>query len=159
MTPKQDNEGSCRMGKRLAGKSALVTGATSNIGRAIAAAFAAEGAHVAVSGRSRERADELIDEIRASGGRADFVPADLDGSARVSQELAAEATRVLGGRVDILVNSAGIFPGPTTPATDEARFDEVYAVNVKAPFFLTAAIAPAMAERGRGSIINLGSWG
>ncbi len=84
------------MGTRLAGKSALVTGATSNIGRAIAAAFAAEGAHVAVSGRSRERADEVVDEIRASGGRADFVPAHLDGSARVSQELAAEVTRVLG---------------------------------------------------------------
>ena len=146
------------MGTRLAGKTALVTGATSNIGRAIAAAFAAEGAHVAVSGRSRERAGEVVDEIRASGGRADFVPAHLDGSARASQELAAEATRVLGGRVDILVNSAGIFPGPTTPDTDEATFDEVYAVNVKAPFFLTAAVAPEMAERGSGAIINLGSW-
>jgi NAD(P)-dependent dehydrogenase (short-subunit alcohol dehydrogenase family) len=146
------------MGKRLAGKTALVTGATSNIGRAIATAFAAEGAHVAISGRSRERGGEVLDEIRASGGRADFVPADLDGSARVSHELAAAATRVLGGRVDILVNNAGIFPGPTTPATDEATFDEVYAVNVKAPFFLTAAIAPAMAERGSGAIINLGSW-
>jgi NAD(P)-dependent dehydrogenase (short-subunit alcohol dehydrogenase family) len=143
---------------RLEGKTALVTGATSNIGRAIATAFAAEGAHVVVSGRSRERGGEVLDEIRASGGRADFVAAHLDGSARVSHDLAAEATRVLGGRVDVLVNSAGIFPGPTTPATDEATFDEVYAVNVKAPFFLTAAIAPAMAERGSGSIINLGSW-
>jgi NAD(P)-dependent dehydrogenase (short-subunit alcohol dehydrogenase family) len=58
----------------------------------------------------------------------------------------------------VLVNSAGIFPGSTTAATDEATFDEVYGVNVKAPFFLTAAIAPAMAERGEGAIINLGSW-
>ncbi len=58
----------------------------------------------------------------------------------------------------MLVNSAGIFPGSTTLTVDEAMFDEVYAVNVKAPFFLTAAIAPEMTARGSGSIINLGSW-
>jgi NAD(P)-dependent dehydrogenase (short-subunit alcohol dehydrogenase family) len=58
----------------------------------------------------------------------------------------------------VLVNNAGIFPGATTAATDERSFDEVYAVNVKAPFFLTAAIAPQMAARGDGAIINLGSW-
>ena len=81
------------MGMRLEGKTALVTGATSNIGRAIATAFAAEGAHVVVSGRSCERGGEVLDEIRASGGRADFVAAPLDGSARVSHGLAAEATR------------------------------------------------------------------
>jgi NAD(P)-dependent dehydrogenase (short-subunit alcohol dehydrogenase family) len=57
-----------------------------------------------------------------------------------------------------LVNNAGIFPRSTTASTDEATFDEVYAVNVKAPYFLTGAIAPAMAEAGRGAIINLGSW-
>jgi NAD(P)-dependent dehydrogenase (short-subunit alcohol dehydrogenase family) len=146
------------MSSRLQGKGALVTGATSNIGRAIAAAFAAEGAHVVVSGRNQDRGTAVVDEIRAAGGRADFVAADLDGSPETSNALAAEATRVLGGRIDVLVNSAGIFPGPTTAATDEATFDEVYAVNVKAPFFLTAAIAPAMAERGSGAIINLGSW-
>jgi NAD(P)-dependent dehydrogenase (short-subunit alcohol dehydrogenase family) len=146
------------MGTRLQGKTALVTGATSNIGRAIAVAFAAEGAHVVVSGRSAERGAEVLAEIRAAGGRADFVAADLDGSAAVSHALAAEATRVLGGQIDVLVNNAGIFPGNTTATVDEAMFDEVYAVNVKAPFFLTAAIAPAMAERGSGAIINLGSW-
>jgi NAD(P)-dependent dehydrogenase (short-subunit alcohol dehydrogenase family) len=64
----------------------------------------------------------------------------------------------LGGRLDILVNNAGIFPGDKTAATEEETFDRVFAVNVKAPFFLTAAIAPAMAERGEGSIVNLGSW-
>jgi NAD(P)-dependent dehydrogenase (short-subunit alcohol dehydrogenase family) len=143
---------------RLEGKTALVTGATSNIGRAIAIAFAAEGAHVVLSGRSQERGAAVVDQIRAAGGRADFVAAHLDGSAKASHDLAAEATRLLGGRIDVLVNSAGIFPGATTAATDEATFDEVYAVNVKAPFFLTAAIAPAMAERGGGAIINLGSW-
>ncbi|MGI8329253.1 SDR family NAD(P)-dependent oxidoreductase [Actinomadura scrupuli] len=146
------------MGTRLEHKTALVTGATSNIGRAIAVAFAAEGAHVVVTGRSKERGAEVIEEIRAAGGRADFVLADLDGSARASEDLAAEATRVLGGRIDVLVNNAGIYPAPSTAATDEATFDQVYAVNVKAPFFLTAALAPAMAERGSGAIINLGSW-
>ena len=146
------------MSSRLTGKTALVTGSTSNLGRAIATAFAAEGAHVIVSGRSKERGAEVVDEIRAAGGRADFVASDLDGSAKASYDLAAEATRLLGGNIDVLVNNAGIYPGATTAATDEATFDAVYDVNVKAPYFLTAAIAPAMVERGRGAIINLGSW-
>ena len=146
------------MSMRLEGKTALITGATSNIGRAIAIAFGAEGAHVIVSGRSVERGAEVVEWIRAAGGRADFVAADLDGSAMASRDLASEATRQLGGRIDILVNNAGIFPRSTTATTDEATFDEVYAVNVKAPYFLTGAIAPAMADAGRGAIINLGSW-
>jgi NAD(P)-dependent dehydrogenase (short-subunit alcohol dehydrogenase family) len=146
------------MGTRLENKTALVTGATSNIGRAIATRFAAEGAHVVVSGRSQERGVEVVDQIRAAGGRATFLAADLDGSVQASNDLAVEATRVLGGRIDILVNNAGIYPRTTTAATDEATFDQVYAVNVKAPYYLTAAIAPAMAERGDGAIINLGSW-
>lgn len=146
------------MSLRLEHKTALVTGATSNIGRAIAVAFAAEGAHVVVSGRSEQRGREVVAEIRAGGGRAEFIAADIDGSAKASRDLAADATRALGGHIDILVNNAGIFPGPSTPATDEETFDQVYGVNVKAPFFLTAAIAPAMVERGGGVIINLGSW-
>jgi NAD(P)-dependent dehydrogenase (short-subunit alcohol dehydrogenase family) len=146
------------MSTRLEGRTALVTGATSNIGRAVAEEFAAQGAHVAVSGRSAERGREVVDGIRGRGGRADFVQADLDGSAAASQALAREATRLLGGRIDILVNNAGIYPANTTAATDEKTFDQVYAVNVKAPFFLTAAVAPAMAEAGSGAIINLGSW-
>nr|WP_230422146.1 SDR family oxidoreductase [Catenulispora pinistramenti] len=154
--PEQSEE--TAMTRRLAGKTALVTGSTSNIGRAIAEAFAAEGAHVVVSGRSERRGAEVVDGIRARGGRADFVRAELDGSARASRTLATRAAEVLGGRIDILVNNAGIFPGDTTAATDEKTFDEVYAVNVKAPFFLTGEIAPAMAAAGGGSVINLGSW-
>jgi NAD(P)-dependent dehydrogenase (short-subunit alcohol dehydrogenase family) len=146
------------MSMRLEGRTALVTGATSNIGRAIAEAFAREGAYVAVSGRSAERGQEVVDGIHARGGRADFVRADLDGSAAASRALAQEATRVLGGRIDVLVNNAGIYPHATTAATDEKTFDHVYAVNVKAPYFLTAAVAPAMVEAGGGAIINLGSW-
>src|SRR2546423_835075 len=146
------------IGTRLENKTALVTGATSNIGRAIAKMFAAEGAHVVVSGRNHERGIEVVDEVRAAAGHADFVAVDLDGSVRASNDLAVEATRVLGGRIDILVNNAGIYPGSTTATTDESSFDQVYSVNVKAPFFLTAAIAPGMAERGEGAIINLSTW-
>jgi NAD(P)-dependent dehydrogenase (short-subunit alcohol dehydrogenase family) len=146
------------MDTRLASKTALVTGSTSNIGRAIAVAFGRQGAHVVVSGRSVERGAEVVEEIRAAGGRADFVAVELDGSPATSSALAAEATRVLGGRIDVLVNNAGIYPAASTVETDEETFDRVYAVNVKAPFFLTAAIAPAMVARGSGAIVNLGSW-
>jgi len=86
------------------------------------------------------------------------VQSTLDGSPQASRRLAEDATHLLGGRLDILVNNAGISPGPSTNATNEATFDQVYAVNVKAPFFLTAAVAPLMAARGEGAIINLGSW-
>jgi NAD(P)-dependent dehydrogenase (short-subunit alcohol dehydrogenase family) len=143
---------------RLHGKTALVTGSTSNIGRAIAVAFGREGADVVVSGRSAQRGAEVVEEIRAAGGIAHFVAADLDGSPAASAALADDATHALGGRIDVLVNNAGIYPGASTVETDEETFDRVYAVNVKAPFFLTAALAPAMVARGEGAIINLGSW-
>ncbi|HXO08933.1 MAG TPA: SDR family oxidoreductase [Solirubrobacteraceae bacterium] len=147
------------MQERLHGKTALVTGATSNIGRAIAIAFGAEGADVVVSGRNSERGAEVVKEIEDRGpGRARFVAVDLDGTMRASQRLAAAAHDAFGEPIDVLVNSAGIFPGSTTSTVDETMFDAVYAVNVKAPFFLTAAIAPEMIARGSGSIINLGSW-
>ncbi|CAM5400075.1 hypothetical protein SMICM304S_09565 [Streptomyces microflavus] len=138
------------MGGRLQGKTALVTGSTSNIGRAIATAFAAEGAHVVVSGRNGERGSAVVGEIRAANGRADFVEADLDGTTAASDRLAEEASRVLGGRIDILVNNAGIFPGSTTTDTDEETFDRVYAVNVKAaPTFLTCRRRPGHGAGGR----------
>ncbi|MFF1323473.1 SDR family NAD(P)-dependent oxidoreductase [Streptomyces chartreusis] len=146
------------MTERLRNKTALVTGSTSNIGQAIAEAFAAEGAHVVVSGRNERRGAQVVEGIRASGGRADFVAADLDGSAEASRDLAERARAVLGGRIDVLVNNAGVYPAPDTAGTDEETFDRVYGVNVKAPFFLTAAVVPAMTEAGGGVIINLGSW-
>ncbi|GAA3648309.1 NAD(P)-dependent dehydrogenase (short-subunit alcohol dehydrogenase family) [Lentzea atacamensis] len=146
------------MAQRLQGRTALITGSTSNIGRAIAVAFAAEGAHVVVSGRDEVRGAAVVDQIRQKGGRADFVRADLDGTAAASHRLAAQAAEVVNGRVDILVNNAGIYPPTTTPTTDEDTFDRVYGVNVKAPFFLTRALVPAMIGAGGGVIINLGSW-
>ncbi len=146
------------MTPRLNGKTALITGSTSNIGRAAAVRFAAEGARVVVSGRDDTRAAAVLGEIRAAGGAADYVYADLDGTAEASRELAAAAAGRLGGRIDILVNNAGIFPPANTLTADPAMFDRVYAVNVKAPFFLTQAVAPGMIAGGGGVIINLGSW-
>jgi NAD(P)-dependent dehydrogenase (short-subunit alcohol dehydrogenase family) len=143
---------------RLSGRTALVTGSTSNIGRAIAVAYAAEGAHVIVSGRDAARGEAVVAGIRETGGRADWVRADLDGSAAASRALAAGATGRLGGRVDILVNNAGIFPVSTTLTLDEEAFDRVVGVNVRAPFFLTQAVVPHMIDAGGGVIVNLGSW-
>lgn len=135
-------------------KTALITGATSGIGRATAELLAARGLHVLVSGRSAERGDAVVATIRAAGGSADFVAADLRDEAG-AKDLASRAVELGGGHVDVLVNSAGVFPfGPTAESTT-AGFDEVFDINVKAPYFLVAALAPAMAERGAGAIVNV----
>jgi NAD(P)-dependent dehydrogenase (short-subunit alcohol dehydrogenase family) len=146
------------MTQRLQGRTALVTGSTSNIGRATALALAANGAHVVVSGRDDKRGASVRAAIREAGGQADYIHADLDGTAEASRVLADAATELLGGRLDILVNNAGIFPAASTLTANPEMFDRVYAVNVKAPFFLTQAVAPGMIANGTGVIINLGSW-
>jgi NAD(P)-dependent dehydrogenase (short-subunit alcohol dehydrogenase family) len=146
------------MTQRLNERTALVTGSTSNIGMAIAEAFAAEGAHVIVPGRDVERGHAVVARIRAGGGRADFARADLDGSPSASRGLALEATRLLGAHVDILVNNAGIFPRHETATVDEELFDAIIGVNVKSTFFLTQAVVPDMVSAGSGVVINLGSW-
>ena len=143
---------------RLVGRTAIVTGSTSGIGAAIAEALAAEGAHVVVSGRDAVRGERVVDRIRATGGKADFVAADLAGSYGDLRSFAAAATEVLGGRVDILVNNAGIYPATLTPDLPDADLDAMLAVNVRAPHVLVAALAPGMAARGAGAIVNIGSW-
>ena len=140
--------------QNLTGKRALVTGATSGIGRAAALALARAGATVAVSGRDKDKGRAVVDGIRAAGGSGFFVAADLV-NADAALDLAARATEELGGSVDILVNSAGVFPFGPTDSHDEATFDAVYALNVKAPWFLVAALAPSMAEREAGAIVNI----
>ena len=116
--------------------------------------LAGDGAHVIVSGRDETRGAAVVAEIRAAGGDADFVTADLADLASV-RRLADEAIRLGGGAVDVLVNNAGIFPfGPTADMGPE-QFDEVAAVNIRAPFFLVAALAPGMAERGHGAVVNV----
>ena len=136
------------------GRTALITGATSGIGRATARRFAAGGAHVILSGRDVSRGDAAVAEIRAAGGTADFVAAELSDSASV-RALAGRALELGGGHVDILVNNAGVFPGgPTTDATED-DIDSAYDVNVKAPFLLVAALVPAMIAQESGAIINI----
>jgi NAD(P)-dependent dehydrogenase (short-subunit alcohol dehydrogenase family) len=145
-------------GTRLQGQAALVTGSTSGIGRGIALALAAEGAHVVVTGRDEARGADTVERVRAAGGRADFIQADLSASAGAARSLADEATKVLGGHVDILINNAGIYPvGPTADVTDDT-LGTMTAVNIRAPHVLVATIAPEMAERGGGNIVNIGSW-
>ncbi|HEY0279478.1 MAG TPA: SDR family NAD(P)-dependent oxidoreductase [Solirubrobacterales bacterium] len=133
----------------LEGKKALVTGGTSGIGREVARQLAALGAEVVISGRDAARGAEAVAEIEAAGGKARFVAADLADFAAIGA--LAEET----GEVDILVNNAGIFSFAPTP--DEARdnFEAMFDVNVRAPYFLTAALAPKMAGRGGGAIVNV----
>jgi NAD(P)-dependent dehydrogenase (short-subunit alcohol dehydrogenase family) len=135
----------------LVGERALVTGATSGIGRAVALKLARDGAEVLVHGRDAARGAETVEEITAAGGKASFVAADLGDVADV-QWLAGEV-----GEVDILVNNAGISVFAPTAEFDVSAFDRMFASNVRAPFFLVAAFAPGMAARGHGSIISVSS--
>jgi NAD(P)-dependent dehydrogenase (short-subunit alcohol dehydrogenase family) len=130
-------------------KTVLVTGGTSGIGEAIARAYAAEGADVVITGRSEERGRRIADSLTKDGARARFIGADLEDIDDV-RRLADEVDRV-----DVLVNNAGVFPFGPTAETDSEAFDSAFAVNVKAPFFLTGAFAPRMAAHGGGAIVNV----
>src|SRR5258707_8515302 len=133
---------------------ALITGATSGIGRAVADKLAQSGVHVMVVGRNVERGERAIAELRAAGAQADFIASDLRDAAS-ARAVARKAVELGGGRVDILINNAGIFPfGPTHEMSEES-FDDVYALNVKAPYFLVAELAPLMTRRGKGAIVNV----
>jgi NAD(P)-dependent dehydrogenase (short-subunit alcohol dehydrogenase family) len=141
------------MSSELSGTTALVTGGTSGIGRAAATTLAGLGAHVVLSGRDAGRGAQVVEAIRSAGGQADFVATEL-GDEASARSLAARA-RELVGHVDVLVNNAGIFPFGPTADTVESDFDGVFSVNVKAPYFLVAELAPEMAKRGHGAIINV----
>jgi NAD(P)-dependent dehydrogenase (short-subunit alcohol dehydrogenase family) len=131
------------------GRTALITGGTSGIGRETALLLARAGAQVVITGRDVERGHAVVDEITGVGGAGRYVRADLTKTADV-RELIGQI-----GAVDMLVNNAGYWEiGPTAQIT-EAGFDAMFATNVKGPFFLTAAFAPAMAARGHGAIVNV----
>ncbi|HEX3842279.1 MAG TPA: SDR family oxidoreductase [Acidimicrobiales bacterium] len=135
----------------LEGLSALVTGATSGIGKAVAEELARHGAEVIVHGRDAGRGQAVVDAISADGGKARFAAADLGHPAEIDH-LVEEV-----GAVDILVNNAGFSHFGPTAELDVATFDRLFAANVRAPYFLVAALAPKMASRGSGSIINMSS--
>jgi NAD(P)-dependent dehydrogenase (short-subunit alcohol dehydrogenase family) len=143
---------------RLHGRTALVTGSTGGLGVAIARSLAHAGAFVVVSGRSEERGDEVVAGIRSDGGEAVFLAADLSGGEGEVHRTAARAIEVAGGRLDVLVNNAAtlLLPTPTAEIKEQLLRDS-FGVNVFAPLLLTGAIAPAMAERGHGAIVNIGS--
>ena len=143
---------------QLQDRTAIVTGASRGIGRAIALAFAGEGARVVVTARSTDLLDELADEVRRAGTEAVAVAADL--AVEVDINRIAEAARAAFGRIDILVNNAGIIH----PKVDLVDFDSdlwrrVIDVNLTAPALLAKAVLPAMIEQKSGKILNISSIG
>ncbi|MBA1140976.1 SDR family NAD(P)-dependent oxidoreductase [Mesorhizobium neociceri] len=142
---------------KLSGKTALVTGASRGLGRASALALARMGAQVLVHYSSgAKEAEAVVAEIRKAGGRADTITADLsapDGP----HKLASQVRAVVGDRLDILVANAGISKSATIEATTVEDFDRLFAVNVRAPFFLVQQLLPIMGKDG--SIVLLSSLG
>jgi NAD(P)-dependent dehydrogenase (short-subunit alcohol dehydrogenase family) len=134
------------------GQTALVTGSTEGIGVAIARSLAAEGAQVIVSGRNAERGEQVVQSILDKGGGARFAAADLSTGDGV------RALATAAGPVDILVNNAAMLlaPQPTADVPEDV-IDQALATNIKAVVLLTGLLAPGMAERGTGAIVNVGS--
>jgi NAD(P)-dependent dehydrogenase (short-subunit alcohol dehydrogenase family) len=133
------------------GTVALVTGATSGIGRAVALKLGADGFTVVVHGRDAGRGAEVTKAIESAGGTARFVAADLSDAAAFGDFIEEV------GPVDVLVNNAGMAWFGPTPELDLATYDQLFDANVRSAYFLVAALAPKMVDRGGGSIINVGS--
>ena len=143
---------------RLADRVALITGATSGIGRATAILFAREGARLALTGRNEERGREVVAEIRGSGGRAIFLRSDVrrDAECRAAVEQAVAEY----GRLDVLFNNAGVFFPNTAVECTEQEWDEQVDSSLKGAFLMSKYALPHMIRQGRGSIIhNSSGWG
>lgn len=141
---------------RLAGKTAVVTGATRGIGKAIALALAREGADVLVHGRDAEAGRRVCGEIAALDRRAEWHAADLSGTVAAARSVVAAALTAFG-RVDLLVNNAGLFQRKPALELDEAEWDRLLDTNLKAAFFCAQAAARAMLGKGGGAIVNVAS--
>jgi NAD(P)-dependent dehydrogenase (short-subunit alcohol dehydrogenase family) len=143
---------------RLAGRSAIVTGGAGGIGRATSLAFAAEGARVAVVDLQQEAAEAVAAEIRAAGGEAIAIAADV--SSEPDVQAAVAATVEAFGGIDVAFNNAGIIRRTTAVETTVEEWDRVFGVNVRGIFLMCKHVVPVMAAAGKGSIINTGSgWG
>jgi NAD(P)-dependent dehydrogenase (short-subunit alcohol dehydrogenase family) len=140
---------------KLEDRVAIITGTSRGIGRAIARAFASEGAIVMGVGRHRETGDAAMEEIRAAGGQARFFECDVSDETRVNAVVAEVLSE--HGRVDILVNNAGIQHEAKLIEQTVADFDRVVRVNLLGTFLFTRAVLPAMIARGRGVIVNMSS--
>jgi NAD(P)-dependent dehydrogenase (short-subunit alcohol dehydrogenase family) len=142
---------------KLSNKIALVTGASRGMGRATALALAAAGARVIVHyGRNADEANAVVEQIRANGGKADAVGGDL-AAADGPHMLAAEVRNLSGGRLDILVSNAGISNASPIETMSVKDFDILFAVNVRAPYFLVQQLLPIMSDGG--AIVFVSSLG
>ena len=141
----------------LKDKVALVTGAASGIGASIAELFARAGARVFVADRDEKPGNEVVAAIRAANGAAEFIP--LDVTSEVQCESARQIVHTKFGRLDVLVNNAGIGHVGTMLQTSGADMDRIYSVNVRGAFNVTKVFLPAMIEREHGVVINMASIG
>lgn len=140
---------------KLNGQIAVVTGGGRGIGRGIALALAAEGAHVVVCARTNQEIESVAEEIRAKGGSASAVPTDVGDPADVTR--CAETVLERYGRMDILVNNAGIGVMKPVTALSVEEFDRMWNVNLRGVFLMTKAFLPAMIKAETGSIVNIAS--
>jgi NAD(P)-dependent dehydrogenase (short-subunit alcohol dehydrogenase family) len=140
---------------RVEGKVVIVTGGATGIGRGISEILAREGAKVVIANRNEERGVETAKAIADAGGQAHFVPTDVAREADC-KHVVQEAVRVYG-KLDGLVNNAGIFPRATLEETTSELWDRIMAVNLKGPAFCCKYAVPEMRKQGGGSIVNIGS--
>jgi len=143
------------MAGRVAGKVTLISGGATGIGFGIANCLAQEGARLVLASRNRDRGEAAATRLREAGAEARFLATD------VTREGDCEAAVAFAlheyGRLDALVNNAGIFPRARLEETTEALWDRIFAVNLKGAFFLCKHAVPALRETGGGSIVNIGS--
>jgi NAD(P)-dependent dehydrogenase (short-subunit alcohol dehydrogenase family) len=140
---------------RLKGKVAIVTGGGTGIGRAIALVFGREGSKVAVLGRRREALDGVVKELAQSGAEGRAILCDVTQSADTQR--AVEFVEREFGRVDVLVNNAGVLSVSTVENISEEEWDRVIETNLKGPFLMARAVLPALCRVGGGAIVNIGS--
>lgn len=141
---------------RLKGKTAIVTGGGTGIGKAIALAFGRAGARVAVLGRRREPLEMVVRELTKGGAQGMAIDCDVARSAEVRQ--AVEQVESAFGPVNVLVNNAGILSVSTIESISEEDWDRLMETNLKGPFLMSRAILPSMRKAGGGSIVNIGSF-